>query len=420
MKKIYALSLLIVGSIGYHTANAQCNGRYLNDIYSNVDVTSNIQYGSNVDLDANNVNLMMDIYEPQGDTASKRPVVIFAHGGSFIGGSKTDPDIVYFCTELAKKGYVCASITYRLAGSAFDLLAEETTVKVVFNAIQDGKAAIRYFRKNAATTNTYKVDTNQIFIGGSSAGGILGINLTYMDDLNKLTPQWQTWANQIGGLEGNSGNPGHCSTSNGTFGFAGAVADTAWIDPNDAPWYGSHAQTDQTVKYGYGKPLNGTNPVNLYGSSLLTVRLNNLNIYNHFDSYSGGAHPPYSGSTSIRQDNKDSLTMFLHNILDCNPSNLKKPNQESCSISTAIADNIINNDEVKSIYPNPFTNNLTIELSNIENASVSIYNTMGQLIKAEKINTYLHQVNVTNLKQGAYFVRVNTNEGVYTETLIKQ
>ena len=220
MRKLYILaSTMIVALISINQTNAQCNGRYQSDIYTNVDVTSNIQYGSNVDLDMNNVNLMMDIYQPQGDTASIRPLIIFAHGGSFLGGTKTDADIVYFCTEMAKKGYVCASITYRLAGSAFDLISEETTVKVVFNAIQDGKAAIRFFRQDAATTNTYKIDPNQIFIGGTSAGGILGINLTYMDNISKLTPQWQTWAGDIGGLEGNSGNPGYCSRSNGTFGF---------------------------------------------------------------------------------------------------------------------------------------------------------------------------------------------------------
>ena len=110
MKKIYILAFTIIGLASIQESSAQCNGRYQSDIYTNVDVTSNIQYGSNLDLDNNNVNLMMDIYQPQGDTASMRPLVIFAHGGSFIGGSKTSADMVYFCTELAKKGYVIQKI----------------------------------------------------------------------------------------------------------------------------------------------------------------------------------------------------------------------------------------------------------------------------------------------------------------------
>ncbi len=420
MKKLYILASAIIGLASIQESSAQCNGRYQTDIYPTVDITSNVQYGSNLDLDNNNVNLMMDIYEPQGDTAAMRPLVIFAHGGSFIGGTRTEADMVFFCTELAKKGFVCASISYRLAGSAFDLIAEETTVKVVFNAIQDGKAAIRYFRKDAATTNTYKIDPNQVFIGGTSAGGILAINLTYMDDVNKLSTQWQTWVNDLGGLEGVSGNPGYCSRPDGTFGFAGAIADTSFIDANDVPWYGSHAQNDQTVKYGYGKPLNGTNPVNLFGSSLLETRLNNLGIYNHFDSYTGGDHPPFANSTSILSDNKDSLAMFLYNIIDCNTNNLQTTNQKDCASNpTTGIDYVVNNDLVEGIYPNPFTDAINIELNNIKNVTISIYNTTGQLVKNVTVNNYITKIDVSELPQGAYMVKVNSKDNNFSQVIIK-
>ena len=141
MKKIYILAIAIITSI---QLSAQCNGRYQADIYPTINVTT-VQYGSSVDLNNNTINLMMDIYQPQGDTSTNRPVILLAHGGSFSAGTKNDPDQVYFATELAKKGYVCASINYRLAPSALSLIAEETTVKVVFMAIQDGKAAVRFF-----------------------------------------------------------------------------------------------------------------------------------------------------------------------------------------------------------------------------------------------------------------------------------
>ena len=419
MKKLYILASAIIGLASIQQASAQCNGRYQTDIYSVADTTFDIQYGSNTDLSNNNVNLMMDIYEPQGDTASMRPLVIFAHGGSFIGGDKTSADITYMATELAKKGYVCASITYRLAPNAFFLISEENTIKVVFSAIQDGKAAIRYFRKDAATTNTYKIDPDQIFIGGTSAGGILGINLTYMDDVNKLSTQWATWASEIGGLEGTSGNPGYCSRSNGTFGFAGAIADTSWIDATDVPWYGSHAQNDQTVKYGLGKPLNGTNPVDLYGSSLMTVRLNNLGIYNHFDSYTGGDHPPFANSTSILQDNKDSLAMFLYNILDCNTNNMQTLNQKNCVTNPTSITELENDVLVKTIYPNPFTDAINVELTNIKDVTISIYNTTGQLVKNVTVNSYITKIDVSKLPQGAYLVKVNSRDNNFSQVIIK-
>ena len=184
MKKIYLL-LGLISLISIQLV-AQCNSRYQTNIFTNVDVTT-VQYGSNMDLNNANIDLYMDIYQPQGDVETNRPLVIFAHGGSFSGGSRNSPEIVFIATELAKKGYVCASISYRLAPSAFSLIAEETTIKVVFMAIQDGKAAIRFFKQDAANANTYKINPDQIFMGGTSAGGILAYNLAYGDTITKLS-----------------------------------------------------------------------------------------------------------------------------------------------------------------------------------------------------------------------------------------
>jgi len=48
-----------------------------------------------------NINLAMDVYEPEGDNLTARPVVIFAHGGSFIFGDKSN--MQPWCELLAKK-----------------------------------------------------------------------------------------------------------------------------------------------------------------------------------------------------------------------------------------------------------------------------------------------------------------------------
>ena len=46
----------------------------------------------------------MDIYRPVGDTETNRPLIIFAHGGTFIFGSKNNPTAVDFCEAFAKRG----------------------------------------------------------------------------------------------------------------------------------------------------------------------------------------------------------------------------------------------------------------------------------------------------------------------------
>ncbi len=418
MKKIYLLFGLI--SIISIQLIAQCNNRYQTNIFTNVDVTT-VQYGSNMNLNNANIDLYMDIYQPQGDLETNRPLVIFAHGGSFSAGSRNSPEIVFMATELAKKGYVCASISYRLAPSAFSLIAEETTIKVVFMAIQDGKAAIRFFKQDAANANTYKINPDQIFMGGTSAGGILAYNLAYGDTITKLSTQWQTWVNQVGGIEGNSGNPGFCSRANGTFGFAGGVADTAWINDNDVPLYASHSHDDQTVKFGLGRPLNGFTPVFLFGSGPINIRMDNLNTYNELDDYTGSDHPPFVNSTPILNITNDNLTTFLFNILDCNPSNLKKPNQKDCNTFTVgIAENKLAT--TFSAYPNPAEDFITIDLSEnpTEIVRISVINSVGQLVISEQTQNRFHQLDLLQLPKGAYVVHVIGSKNYTNKLIIKK
>ena len=96
--KFYSLFLLCAIVCSAQQANAQlqqCGARYKDMIFSNVTKTSNVTYGAYA-IDK------LDIYEPTGDTASMRPLIILAHGGSFYGGSKTqDATVVTLCNNFA-------------------------------------------------------------------------------------------------------------------------------------------------------------------------------------------------------------------------------------------------------------------------------------------------------------------------------
>jgi hypothetical protein len=72
-----------------------------------------------------------------------------------------------------------------------------------------------------------------------------------------------------------------------------------------------------------------------------------------------------------------------------------------------------------SLYPNPATNELNINLKSvIEINSIQIYNTIGQLVSVQTGNAL--KVDVSNLKTGNYFIKVNTNEGFSTSQFIKE
>ena len=96
----------------------------------------------------------LDLYVP-ADTGENLPLIIWVHGGAWLGGNKTH----YRPMEYLSAGYAGASINYRLSQHA------------VFPAqIEDVKAAIRWLRANA---ETYRLDPNRFAAWGSSAGGHL-------------------------------------------------------------------------------------------------------------------------------------------------------------------------------------------------------------------------------------------------------
>ncbi len=104
------------------------------------------------------VDLKMDVYFPW-KPAGPSPVILFVHGGGWVGGTKTGtPGMSYFL-DLARRGYTTFSIDYRLAP------------EYTFPAnIIDVKCAVRHIRANA---KAYNIDPNRIGAWGASAGGHL-------------------------------------------------------------------------------------------------------------------------------------------------------------------------------------------------------------------------------------------------------
>ena len=133
----------------------------------------------------------LDVYLPK-KSDGKRPLVIWIHGGAWRQGSKEGCPAV----SLVGRGFVVASINYRLSGHA------------VFPAqIHDCKAAVRWLRAHA---DEYGIDPERIGAWGSSAGGHLVALLGTSGDVKDL--------------EGDLGNPDQSSRVQ-------AVCD--WFGPTD-------------------------------------------------------------------------------------------------------------------------------------------------------------------------------------------
>ena len=85
------------------------------------------------------------------------PTILCIHGGGFRAGKRESYDAL--CKKLAARGYVAATVTYRLAPT-YPFPA----------AVHDTKAAVRWLRANAAK---YRIDPARIGVTGGSAGGHL-------------------------------------------------------------------------------------------------------------------------------------------------------------------------------------------------------------------------------------------------------
>ena len=321
MKRIYLTIMILV--LACDILLGQCYGRYQTEIFSNVN-KSTVNYSSNF-FDTEHE---MDIYTAANDTATNRPLIIFIHGGTYTGGDKSSVDCVDFCEFFAKRGYVTASINYRLADNPLSFLfVQEEQYLTVLKSVADVKAAIRFFRKDIANGNNYGVDENTIFVGGSSAGAITAIHLAYIDDISDLpitsTPNGvsvQSLALGIGGLEGDAGNNGYSSDINAVISFAGAINNVNWINNLDEPLVSIQGDADQTVPYNCGPGLGYQTVLTLCGSNEMHNQANTVNILNDFLLLPGADHDWFQvGNNDARFIQALEFTKdFLYPLLPCN------------------------------------------------------------------------------------------------------
>src|SRR5215218_7259013 len=88
--------------------------RYRDEVFTDMVVTHNVQYGRAPGVNGQPEDLLLDLYQPRGDTTAKRPVIIWAHGGGFGFGDKAEGLPPIIVPKFVKRGYVAVSINYRL------------------------------------------------------------------------------------------------------------------------------------------------------------------------------------------------------------------------------------------------------------------------------------------------------------------
>jgi acetyl esterase/lipase len=129
----------------------------------------NVNYGSNSLQN-------MDVYLPANRNADTK-VIVFVHGGSFIGGDKGDYTSV--AAELVKRNFAVVNINYRLVdGSGLETnpVTHKLSNVLVKDQVDDLSLAVDYALDHA---DEWQISKNRVAIVGHSAGATLGLLYGY-------------------------------------------------------------------------------------------------------------------------------------------------------------------------------------------------------------------------------------------------
>lgn len=243
-----------------------------NNLPESVQLSPNVVYA---ELEGGR-KLHLDLFQPK--TRSKKlPAVLIIHGGGWRAGSKEN--MVPMAEQLAAKGYVTATVEYRLSGEA-----------PYPAAVHDLKAAVRWLRANA---ETYGIDTSKIAAYGCSAGAhlatLLGTtNESTLFDKHRGNAAYSTKVQAILNIDGIAS-------------FIHPEAKPEWTGPSATAWLDKYEENYERWKEaspleyaGKHTPptlfVNSSYPRFHAGRDDLIAILNQFGTYNEIHTFGGSPH----------------------------------------------------------------------------------------------------------------------------------
>ena len=295
--------------------------RYFDDVFPAVTRVNSIMYDSNRTINLIPPNsppivtapLMCDMYEPTGDTAAKRPVIILLHTGSYLPaiankqttGNNKDSNVVETAMRFAKKGYLVFAMNYRLGWNPTTTNQAEATeqlLKATYRGIQDARNCVRFVRSNASV---YKADTSKIILGGFGTGSYIAYGVATVDKRSEIesnlkfqrgdfTPMVSvdTLGDWLGrgeipffkySVESNVSSNIHM-----IFSCGGAMGDLNWLEAGGVPIVGLHSVNDPFAPYTTGNVVVPTTGITVVpsasGARDVVVKANTVGVNNKINS----------------------------------------------------------------------------------------------------------------------------------------
>lgn len=310
LRKSIIVMLIAAVAVACGDDDGVVNGRYVEDVFSELEETYDVIYGANTPLVGFESSLYLDVYRPEGDNNSTRATLVLAHGGAFVSGTKTQ--IREICRSYARKGYVVASVGYRLINdpSVADSVAFSEGVVM---SIADMRAAIRFLRDNAQNNNDYGIDPENIFAGGVSAGAIIANQAAYFDANDDVPVYIQDHLNNHGGIDGNSNDINVSSEVKGVIAFSGSLVRDKWMENNvDIPIFMVHEEFDQVVPCNREATDIFPFPILAYGACEMQTKADEIGLPYQFEFIaSSESHVGYFSEEAKSQELIDASALFI-------------------------------------------------------------------------------------------------------------
>ena len=229
------------------------------------------------------VQSKFDVYMPSfsADNMAKRPVIFYAHTGSFLPkgingqatGNRSDSAAAELCRQWAKRGYVAIAVDYRLGWNPIstDLdVRTGTLLNAVYRSVHDMKQAVRTVKLEAKGTNPFKINPEKMIVYGQGSGGYTSLAYGAMtrpaelelDKFKDVTGKSYINVPLVGGIDGFGGQ---VNLYQDTFSVAsvtsdvkmvvnagGALADISWVEAGEPAVVSLHCIRDAFAPFNEG------------------------------------------------------------------------------------------------------------------------------------------------------------------------
>ncbi len=171
---------------------------WIDKVYA-TETIEDVHYGDALDYAGTIRDLRLDIAYPLDDTPPEcgRPFMLIIHGGAWLGGDKAEGYPAQLLKDFAARGYVTASINYRLGmfqtekmincnisglnglqWNCLNITDSLEWTRAWYRAVQDAKGALRYMMEQA---DDFQIDRRNVFVVGESAGAFTALGVVYLD-----------------------------------------------------------------------------------------------------------------------------------------------------------------------------------------------------------------------------------------------